>query len=66
MHFPLIRRIKLEADSVLYEVMLRVFETNEQRVAELADTIDLCFVSRNIAFLFCTQVAVSEESIKKD
>ena len=49
--FPLIRRMLLGAVSVVQTPRLRVFETNERRVAKFSETMDPCFVGRNAAVL---------------
>ena len=63
--FPLIRRMLLGADPVLQTSSLRVFETNERRVAKFSETMDPCFVGRNAAVLQYTQFAYTEEATRR-
>ena len=49
--FPLIIRMLLGGVSVVQTPRLRVFETNERRVAKFSETMDPCFVGRNAAVL---------------
>ena len=63
--FPLIRRILLGAVSVMQTPRLRVFETNERRVAKFSETIDLCFVGRNAAVLQYTRIAYTDQATRR-
>ena len=62
--FPLIRRMLLGAVSVVQNPRLRVFETNERRVAKFSETMDLCFVGRNAAVLQYTQFAYTDQATR--
>ena len=63
--FPLIRRMLLGAVSVVQTPRLRVFETNERRVAKFAETMDPCFVGRNAAVLQHTQFVYTDQATRR-
>ena len=63
--FPLIRRMLLGAVSVVQTPRLRAFETNERRVAKLAETMDPCFVGRNAAVLQYTRFAYTDQATRR-
>ena len=44
---------------------LRAFETNERRIANFSETMDLCFVGRNAAVLQYTQFAYTDEATRR-
>ena len=63
--FPLIRRMLLRAVSAVQTPRLRVFETNERRMAKFSETMDPCFVGRNDAVLQYTQFAYTDEATRR-
>ena len=63
--FPLIRRMLLGAVFVVQTPSLRAFETNERRVAKFAETMDPCFVSRNVAVLQYTRFAYTDQATRR-
>ena len=63
--FPLIRRMLLGAVSVVQTPRLRVFETNERRVAKFSETMDPCFVGRNVAVLQYTRFAYTDQATRR-
>ena len=60
----LIRRMLLGAVSVVQTPRLRVFETNERRVAKFSETMDPCFVGRNTAVLQYTRFAYTDQATR--
>ena len=63
--FPLIKRMLLGAVSVVQTPRLRVFETNERRVAKILETMDPCFVGRNAAVLQYTRFAYTDQATRR-
>ena len=63
--FPLIRRMLLGAVSVVQTPRLRVFETNERRLAKFSETMDPCFVGRNAAVLQHKQFAYTDQATRR-
>ena len=63
--FPLIRRMLLGAVSVVQTPRLRVFETNERRVAKFSETMVPCFVGRNAAVLQNTRFAYRDQATRR-
>ena len=63
--FPLIRRMLLEAVSVVQTPRLRAFETNERRVAKFSETMDPRFVGRNAAVLQHTRFAYTDQATRR-
>ena len=63
--FPLIRRMLLEADSVVQTTRSKAFETNERSVAKFSEMMDSCFVGRNAAVLQYTQFAYTDEITRR-
>ena len=63
--FPLIRRILLGAVSVVQTPRLRVFETNERRVAKFSETMYPRFVDRNAAVLQYTRFAYTDQATRR-
>ena len=61
---PLIRRMLLGAVSVVQTPRLRVFETNERRVAKISETMDPCFVGRKAAVLQYTRFAYTDQTTR--
>ena len=57
LEFPLIRRMLLEAVSVVHIPRLGAFETNERRIGKFVGTMDPYFVGRNAAVLQYTDQA---------
>ena len=53
----------LEADSVVYNIRLRAFETIERRMAKFSESMDPCFRCRNVAVLQYTHFADVDESM---
>ena len=65
LEFPLIRRMLLGAVSVVQTPRLRVFETNERRVAKFSETMDPCFLGRNAAVLQYTRFAYTDQATRR-
>ena len=63
--FPLIRRMLLEAVSVVQTPRLRAFETNERRVGNFVGTMDPYFVGRNAAVLQYTRFAYTDQATRR-
>ena len=63
--FPLIRRMLLGADSVVETPRLKVFDTNERRVAKFSEMMNTCFVGRNVAVMQYTQFAYTDETTRR-
>ena len=63
--FPLIRRMLLGAVSVVQTPMLRAFETNERRIGNFVETMDLYFVGRNAAVLQYTRFAYTDQAMRR-
>ena len=63
--FSLIRRLLLGAVSVVQTPRLRVFETNERRVAKFSETMDQRFVGRKAAVLQYTRFAYTDQATRR-
>ena len=63
--FPLIRRMLLGAVSVVQIPRVRVFATNERRVAKFSETMDPFFVGRNAAVLQYTRFAYTDQTTRR-
>ena len=63
--FHLIRRMLLEAVSVVQIPRLRAFKNNERRVAKVSEMMDPCFVGKNAAVLQFTQFAFTDETTRR-
>ena len=63
--FPLIRRMLLEAVSAVQTSRTRAFETKKRRVAKFSETMDPCFVGRNVAVLQCKQFFYTDETTSR-
>ena len=63
--FPLIRRMLLGAVSAVPTPRLRIFETNERRMAKFSETMDPCFVGRNVAVLQYTQFDYTDQATRR-
>ena len=63
--FPLIRRMLLEAVSVVQTPRLRAFETNERRTGNFVATMDTYFVGRNAAVLQYTRFAYTDQATRR-
>ena len=55
----------LGAVSVVQTPRLRVFETNERRVAKISETMDPCFVGRNAVVLQYTRFAYTDQATRR-
>ena len=44
---------------------LRVFETNERRLANISETVDACFVGRNAVALQYTRFAYTDQATRR-
>ena len=63
--FTLIRMMLVGAVSVVQTPRLRVFETNERRVAKFSETMDPCFLGRNAAVLQYTRFAYTDQATRR-
>ena len=63
--FPLIRRMLLEAVSVVQTPRLRAFETNVRRIEKFVGTMDPYFVWRNAAVLQYTRFAYTDQAKRR-
>ena len=55
-------RMLLGTDSVIYTPRLGAFETNERRLANFSESMNLCFIGRNAAVLQQKQFSHGDES----
>ena len=55
----------LGAVSVVQTPRLRVFKTNERRVAKFSETMDPCFVGRNAAVLQYTRFDYTDQATRR-
>ena len=55
----------LGADSLVQTPRLRIFETNERRVAKFSEMMYPCFVGGNTAVLLYTQFAYTDETTRR-
>ena len=59
---PLKWRMWLGAVSTVHNPRMRAIETDERRVAKFSETMDPCFVGRNVSDLQCRQLVFKDET----